>query len=288
LKVCIIGLGLIGGSLGLALRAGRLTERIVGYDRNADDLALALERGAIDEVAADAAAAVRDADLVVLATPVLAVRGLLTTIAPHLALGAVVTDVASTKSQVLDWASLSLPKNVTFVGGHPMAGSEKSGMAAARPNLFRGAVYCVTPSQGASELAVQLVERLATGVGARPLRIDALAHDAAVAGISHVPFLAATALVRCTTHDPRWRTWSEIAATGYRDATRLASGDPAMYRDICLTNAAAVEPMLRELAAQLNEMADHLADPSYLDELFVDARDRRDAWMNGQARFRLP
>jgi prephenate dehydrogenase len=288
LKVCIIGLGLIGGSLGLALRAGRLTERIVGYDRNTADLALALERGAIDELAGDAADAVKGADLVILATPVLAVRGLLATIAPVLASRTVVTDVASTKSQVLAWAAEYLPPGVAFIGGHPMAGSEKSGMAAARPNLLRGAVYCITPSPGVSEAATAVVEGLAVGVGARPLRIEAGAHDAAVAGISHMPFLAATALVHQTTHDVRWESWSQIAATGYRDATRLASGDPAMYRDICLTNGAAIGPMLRALAVQLNEMADNLDDRTYLEELFVDARERRDAWLSGQARFRLP
>lgn len=288
MKLALLGLGLIGGSLGLAVRAGRLAERVVGYDRSAGDLALAVERGAIDEAATDPAAAVRGADLVVLATPVMAVRGLLEAIAPALAPGAVVTDVASTKAAVLGWAAETLPPGVCFVGGHPMAGSEKSGMAAARPGLFRGAVYCITPSADAPDAAIDAVERLAAGVGARPLRIDAERHDTAVAAVSHVPFLAATALVRLTARDERWGTWSQVASTGYRDATRLASGDPAMYRDICLTNGGAIAPLLRALAAELDALADGLDDAAALDRVFTDARTRRDAWMAERASFWLP
>jgi prephenate dehydrogenase len=283
--VGLIGLGLIGGSLGMALRAAGLATRVVGHDRNPSDLALAQERGAIDAQAASAADAARDADLVVLATPVLAMQGLLHEIAPVLKPGAVVTDLASTKAAVTGWAAEA---GVTFVGGHPMAGSEKSGMAAARLNLLRGAVYIVTAGPDIPPDAVALVEQVARGIGARPLRMAPEEHDQAVAAVSHVPFLASTALVRNSTHDERWPAWAPIAATGYRDATRLASGDPAMYRDICLTNAGAIAPMLRALAEEITRIADGLDDRAYLEALFTDARDRRDAWVQGQGSFRLP
>ncbi|MDB5097669.1 MAG: prephenate dehydrogenase [Cyanobacteria bacterium RYN_339] len=285
MNVGLIGLGLIGGSLGLALRAAGLATRVVGYDRSAADLKLAVERGAIDRAAGSAAEAVADADLVVLATPVLAMQGLLAELAPVLKPGAVVTDLASTKAAVTGWAAEA---GITFVGGHPMAGSEKSGMAAARLNLLRGAVYIITASPDTPVSAVDLVERLARGIGARPLRMAPEAHDRAVAAVSHVPFLASTAIVRVTTHAEEWDGWAPIASTGYRDATRLASGDPAMYRDICLTNGAAIAPMLRDLAQELERIAAGLEDRGLLDELFTDARDRRDAWVQGQGSFRLP
>jgi prephenate dehydrogenase len=284
-NVALIGLGLIGGSLGMALRAAGLATHVAGYDRSTADLALAYERGAIDFMASSAVEAVFSADLVILATPVLAMQGLLAELAPALKAGAVVTDLASTKAAVTGWAREA---GVTFVGGHPMAGSEKSGMAAARLNLLRGAVYIVTAAPDTPPEAVALVEKLARGVGARPLRMDPEAHDQAVAAISHVPFLASTALVEVTTHDARWEQWAAIAATGYRDVTRLASGDPAMYRDICLTNAGAIAPLLRSLAGELERIAGDLEDRAALEALFTDARDRRDAWVHGQASFRLP
>jgi len=284
-NVGIVGLGLIGGSLGMALRAAGLATRVVGFDRSPADLALAQQRGAIDHQASSLADLAAEADLVVLATPVLAMQGILRELAPVLKPSAVVTDLASTKAAVTGWAA---EVGVTFVGGHPMAGSEKSGMAAAGLNLLRGAVYIITASPGTPAEAIAQVERLARGVGARPLRMDAVDHDRAVAAVSHVPFLASTALVRTTTHDPAWDVWGEIAATGYRDVTRLASGDPAMYRDICLTNAAAIAPLLRGLARQLDEMADGLEDRPYLEGLFQDARERRDAWLQGHTSFRLP
>lgn len=288
MKTALVGLGLIGGSLGLALRAGRLVGELVGYDRNQPDLALALERGAIDRAAASAQEAVSGAELVILATPVMAIEELLGAIAAHLSPGALVTDVASTKALVLDWAERSMPPGVAFVGGHPMAGSERSGMAAARANLFRGAVYCVTPGASATEAQVACIERLAAGVGALPLRVQAAEHDAAVAAVSHLPFLTSTALVSLTAADPRWALWGEIAATGYRDVTRLASGDPTMYRDICLTNAEQIAPLLRGLAEKLLAIADQLDDRTALERLFTTARAQRDSWLQAHARFQLP
>lgn len=276
-RVALLGLGLVGTSLGLALRERRPGLDVVGWDRSGESVDLALARGAIGHGARDLASAVEGADLVVLATPAGAFPALFEAIAPRLASGAVVTDVASTKARVSAWAAAA---GLTFVGGHPMAGSERSGGAHARADLFKGAVWCVTPTSDADPAAIAAVEELALGVGARPLRLDPATHDAYVAAVSHLPFAASAALVALTTSDPRWAEMAPLAATGYRDATRLASGDPDMYRDICGTNQEAIAPLLRSLAFTLETLADRLDDPQALEAFFTRARDAREAWLS--------
>ncbi len=285
MRLAILGLGLIGGSLGLALRAAQPTLEIVGWDRDWASCGLALERGAITLAAVTPAEAVATADLVVLATPIGVVRELLAAIAPAVRAGAVVTDVASTKAQVIAWAAEA---GVPFVGGHPMAGSEKTGMTHARVNLFRGATWCVTPDGASPPGGAETVEEVARLVGARPLRLEPAEHDAYVAAISHLPFATAAALVALTTADPRWPSMAELAATGYRDVTRLASGSPTMYRDISTTNAGAIAPLLRGLAARLTTLADELDDPAKVEAFFKGAREAREAWLASHERFRLP
>lgn len=285
MRVALLGLGLIGGSLGLALRVARPDLDVVGWDREPASAALAAERAAVTALAATPAEAVAGADLVVLCAPVGALEGLLAAIAPALAPGAVVTDVASTKGQVVAWAAEA---GVPFVGGHPMAGSEKSGMAHARVNLFRGALWLLTPGPGSPPGGLARVEELARLVGARPLVLEPAVHDAYVAAVSHLPFVASAALVDVTTSDPRWPEMAPIAATGYRDATRLASGSPAMYRDICQTNAAAIAPLLRQLAARLERLAGDLEDPAEAEAFFTSTREAREAWLASHERFRLP
>lgn len=285
MRLAILGLGLIGGSLGLALRAAQPTLEIVGWDRDGAAAGLALERGAITLAVATPAEAVAAADLVVLAAPIGVLRELLGAIAPALPPAAVVTDVASTKAQVVAWAAEA---GVPFVGGHPMAGTEKSGMTHARVNLFRGATWCVTPDDASPAGGVEAVEAIARLAGARPLRLAPGDHDAYVAAISHLPFATAAALVALTTADPRWPAMAELAATGYRDVTRLASGSPAMYRDISTTNAGAIAPLLRGLAARLTSLAEELDDPARVEAFFTDAREAREAWLASHERFRLP
>ena len=273
MRIALLGLGLIGGALGLALRVARPGLAVTGWDR---------EPAA---VAASPAEAVAGAELVVIGTPVGAIRALLAAVAPALAADAVVTDVASTKGQVVAWAAEA---RVPFVGGHPMAGSEKSGMAHARVNLFRGATWCVTAGPTTPPGGVAAVEAIARLVGARPLQVTPADHDAYVAAVSHLPFLASAALVELTAGDPRWPEMAAFAATGYRDATRLASGSPAMYRDICQTNAAAIAPLLRRLAERFATLADEIEDPTQAEAFFTTARDAREAWLAGHERFRLP
>ncbi len=283
----IIGMGLIGGSLGLALSGGGKWN-VVGYSQRRESAELALGRGAINRVETDLGAAVRGADMVILATPIMAMKGVMRQMAPHLRPGAVVTDTASTKARVLEWARECLPASVSFVGGHPMAGKESWGIEAAEAALFQGAVYCLVPASGTEPEAVERVVGLVDQVGARPLFLEAGEHDRLVAGISHLPLLVSAALVSATTGSPSWPQMAELAATGYRDVTRLASGRPEMSRDICLSNREAVLAWLGKFIEELHGF-EHLLGEGYgdgdgggegeLKEAFSRVREAREGWL---------
>lgn len=218
-------------------------------------------------------------DLIVLATPIGVLPEIMQGIAPHLPPGVVVTDVASTKGQVMRWAAAYLP-GVSFVGGHPMAGREKTGLEAAQAELFQGATYCIVAPPGTPPQAVEGVRDMALAVGSTPVMLEAAEHDHLVAGISHLPLLMAVALVRAAAADPAWPTLQRLASTGFRDTTRLASGSPEMGRDICLTNRQAIAGWLdrfsRELAA-LRAMVER-GDTS-LEEALREARALRERWL---------
>ncbi|MBI2938859.1 MAG: prephenate dehydrogenase/arogenate dehydrogenase family protein [Chloroflexi bacterium] len=289
LRVTIIGLGLIGGSIGLALRQGKADAEIAGHTRNFDRARLAQKRGAIDRAEWNLPAAVERADLVVVATPAAAVREVFAHIAPHLRAGAVVTDVASTKQQVLAWAEELLPPSVSFVGGHPMAGKEQAGIEAADAALFQGCVYCVLPGRGASDEAVNLVLKLVEAVGGRPYFLDPAEHDSYVAAISHLPFLLSATLVNAVATSPAWRDLSRLAAGGFRDVTRLASGDPVMHRDICATNRESIRRWVEQFRRELDRMAGLIAaDEAGLEAAFDQAKKRRDEWLAERQRAQLP
>lgn len=280
-RIAIIGLGLMGGSLGLALKAHLGDEvQVTGYNRSPNAMAEALRRGAIDTAAASPEEAIKDADAVVIATPILAIRDMMQRIAPHLASGALVTDVGSTKAQVVRWAGAILPPGVIFIGGHPMAGKETSGIAGAEAQMLVGATYCLTPTAGTPKEAVARLVRWVERIGAVPLIIDAGEHDHIVAGISHLPLLAAAALVSATVRDPQWEKLSRLAASGYRDTTRLASTHPAMSRDICLTNGEAILEWLDSYIARLQDYRRLVAQGSgeLYDEL-VWVRQERGRWL---------
>ena len=280
-NVAILGLGLIGGSLGLALKdgpTGRLlgdpVPSIAGWDQDPSARRLARDRGAIDRAYDNPVAAVAGADLVIVAVPVLAAREVLHAIAPALGPETVVTDVASTKATVCAWARELMPGS--FIGGHPMAGSERSGVGNARADLFAGATYCLTPLPSTTDTTLETATALVRAVGARPYVLDPELHDRAVAAISHLPFLLSTLLVETTSATPEWRIFRTLAATGFRDVSRLASGDPRMHRDICLTNAAEIRSWLGEAARTLETLAAELDDEQALLERFEHAKRIRD------------
>jgi prephenate dehydrogenase len=287
INITIIGMGMIGASLGMAIRDANQKEAllgptvITGYDQNRRAAGEARGRLAIDREARSLEEALRDAQLVIAAVPVQSMRDLFGQIAPLLPNGAVITDVASTKTQVLAWARELLPATVEFIGGHPMAGTERSGAAAADPNLFKGAIYCLTPSPRARQTAINLVETMVAQIHAKVYYIDAAEHDAYVAGISHLPFMLSTALADLVSQSPGWKEMAALAATGFRDISRLASGDPAMHRDICMTNRDALARWLEQTAQWLLDARDLIEEgqDDQLLDLFTRARAAREAWL---------
>jgi prephenate dehydrogenase len=279
-RVALLGLGLMGGSLGLALRERDLAEQVAGYDAREGAVARARERGAIDEASASLEAAVRGADLVVLATPVLAMAALFEALAPSVEAGAVVTDLGSTKWSVCEWADGLLPHPEHFVGGHPMAGREQSGIEAAESGLFEGSTWCLTPTARTNPEATARVAGLVTRLGAVPHLLDPQTHDRLVAGVSHLPIVAAAALVRSLAETADWDAMSALAAGGFRDATRVASGDPVMARDICLSNAGQLVGRLDAYIRELQRLRAHIAAAdSAIERDFADARSAREAWL---------
>jgi prephenate dehydrogenase len=280
-RVAIIGLGLIGGSIGLALHKAKAAQQVVGYDLAKGSSNQARRIGAIDQPYNALADAVRGAELVILATPVGAMRSLLQEVASSVTPGAVVTDVASTKSQVISWAEEYLPSSVAFVGGHPMTGKEVSGVQAADASLFQGRIYCLTPTARTPSIAITKVSALIEALGARARFLEPVEHDGQVAGVSHLPFIASIAIMNTVAEGTAWVDASMLAAGGFRDITRLAAGNPEMYRDICLTNSNSLIRWLNEYIMTLSALRDRVAahDRS-LDETFARAQQLRLEWQS--------
>ncbi|MBI3891129.1 MAG: prephenate dehydrogenase/arogenate dehydrogenase family protein [Candidatus Wallbacteria bacterium] len=259
-KITILGMGLIGTSIALALRRGKMGDvRLVGHDKEPTASATAAKRGAIDTVEYNIGKAVEGADMVIVATPVKAIKEILEQIAPQLADDCIVTDTGSTKQQVLKWAADILPRRVHFVGGHPMAGKEQSGPEAAGATLFDNAIWCIIPGR-AAPWAVQAVVTMIEQTGAKPFFIDAGEHDSFVAAVSHLPLTLSSVLVSATTKSPAWHEMARLAAGGYRDVSRLASGDPEMNRDILLTNASEIAGWVDRAIADLVQLRGYLRE----------------------------
>lgn len=285
MRVAIIGLGLMGGSLGLALRAdavsGRLAGVVVGYDSSPEMAARAVARGALDHACASLAEAARDADLLVIATPTLAAEAVLRALVGNLAPGAVVTDLCSVKAPLVALAeSLGPPVAPHFVGGHPMAGSERAGIEAATADLYRGARWALTPTPATDPDALARVRALVAALGAAPVEMDAQAHDTAVAGVSHLPLAIAVALTGALAEADDWPAMAALAAGGYRDATRVAAGDPIMGRDMLLANREALLARLDAFSVALATLRDALArgDATEIEATLRSARAARLAW----------
>jgi len=280
--VTVIGLGLIGGSIGLALRRGRKSKwEIVGHSRRPETIARALSLGAIERGETNLKDAIERAELVIIATPVLTVKAIFSRIAPHLPSGCIVTDTGSTKVQAMKWAEDMLPPTVNFIGGHPMAGRETYGIQAAKADLFRRCTYCLTPSEKASPESIDTVVDMAKKLGAMPFFIDAQEHDNLVAGISHLPMLLSAALVSLTTRNPSWSKMSKLAASGYHDLTRLASGSPEVNSHICLSNPEAIINWIDEFSRELDRYRQLVAlGDKHLEQALTEANKARQEWLN--------
>jgi prephenate dehydrogenase len=280
-RLAIIGLGLIGGSIGLALKQANWRQaEVVGYVRRREVGSLALKLGAVDRVESTISETVKGANVVVIATPILTIKDIFLQITPDLSDDAIVTDTASTKLQIIRWAEELLPPEVNFVGGHPMAGKETSGISVATADLFHNCTYCLTPAPRIKSAAVQTVKEMAKELGAIPLTIGAQEHDRLVAGISHLPLLLSVALVSATTKDPSWQQMSRLAASGYRDLTRLASGSPEVNADICLSNSAAIVSWIDTFSEELKRLRKLVAGESIeIEKALALANEARQKWL---------
>ena len=264
-RVVVAGVGLIGGSMALGLRERGLARRIVGLDLNPDALREAEALGVVDEVRSRPGEWLREADLVILAAPMRSLAPLAAELAPFLDPAALVTDVGSVKSGIA--AELQALGVRHFVPGHPMAGSERGGVTHARAALLENAVWVLTPTEFTPLTALTRVRSLVEALGAAPVVMPPEAHDQLVATISHLPYLASLALTHMVARDERL---SLLAAGGFRDLTRVASGDPLMSRDMVVENRAALRDALGRFRTQLERLEADLDDP---DELLAAARE---------------
>ncbi|MFM8469565.1 MAG: prephenate dehydrogenase [Limisphaerales bacterium] len=281
-KVTLVGVGLLGGSLGLALKQRRLAARVEGYVRRDASVAECERLGVVDRATTDLASAVKDADLVVLCTPIAQMRALSEKCAPVLKAGALVTDVGSVKGVVVaELEPLFAKAGAQFVGSHPMAGAEKTGPAAARADLFEKAVCVVTPGAKTPVKAVKAMEELWASVGGRPLRLSPDQHDSLVARSSHLPHVVAAELANYVLSPAHPKEQPALCATGFRDTTRIASGSPEMWRDIALANRKHLARALGVFVEDLQEFQRALeaGDAKAMDEFFETAKHRRDQWI---------
>ena len=230
-KVTIIGVGLIGGSLGMAIKKKSLAREVVGLSQRHATLVTALKNEAIDHGYHDVRKAVTNADLVILATPVSIVIGMISLIAPYLKRNCIVTDVGSSKTHIVEAAQKQLKNASCFVGSHPLVGSEKKGVQFAEADLFQGALCMMTPTDSTSRMARDRIKRLWTALGSHIKFISPMEHDRILAFISHLPHVVAYALMEAVPADTL-----EFAAKGFKDTTRIASSTPQMWSDICVSN----------------------------------------------------
>lgn len=275
-KVALIGLGLIAGSMAHAMREQGLAERISGHARSAATRETAAEIGLVDEVTETAAEAVRDADLVVLAVPVGAMAEVAAEIAPHLAPGAILTDVGSVKQAVIDAVAPHVPPGVHFIPGHPLAGTEHSGPRSGFATLFRNRWWLLTPLPDTDPAALDRLESLIRAMGANVDTMEPPHHDLVLAVTSHAPHLIAYTMVGVADHLRRV-TESEVirySAAGFRDFTRIAASDPTMWRDVFLHNKEATLDILGRFAEELFvlQRAIRMGDGQHLHDYFTRTR----------------
>ena len=284
--IAIVGTGLIGPSLALAIKQSNLQVDVVGTDYDQSARSGAQKSGAFKKVESNLSNAIRGADVVIYATPVLAMREMMEASVNDFEEGCVVTDVGSSKKVVIEWADEILPESVSFVGGHPMAGKELSGPTNADGDLFKGKAYCIIPSVTAEKSAVSSVTTLAESIGAKPFFIGVDEHDSFVAAASHLPFMMSVALMGTASRSANWEDIAQLASSGFASLSRLASGDPIMHRDICVSNpkpiVAWMDAYIREMYDLRNMLANENGpDPEAVHQVFVDAMEARARWQAG-------
>ena len=299
-RITIVGLGFIGGSVGLALHQSEADFEIVGHDRERGTANRAKKIGAVDKTNWNLISACEEADLIVIAIPVGAIKSTLEAISPYLRPGCLVTDTASIKSPVVEWAGEILPETVHFVGGDPIVGGGgptlqqgqdaalgdrlPAGIDAARADLFSGAVYCLTPAAGANPEAVQLASDFVYRLGAKPYFLDPLEHDGLVAGVDHLPFVLSTTLMGVTTESASWREMRKLAGGAFENATRFVSSDPTTYRDVCLVSGEHIARWIDSCVEKMGELKEAILteDAEELERIFDEAMTDRMRWLKAR------
>lgn len=265
--VAVVGLGLMGASFALALKKARPDTVVVGADPNPLVVRKALERGIVESANTDLSP-VEIADVIVVGAPIGALREVFAQLAAR-APGRIVTDMASTKASVMEWAAA---EGIDLVGGHPMCGKEASGIDAAEASLFEGAPWVLTRDD-------PTVADLVSAAGAHAIVLDAIDHDRLVAGVSHAAFLLSVGYVLALSRRKDWAEASRLAAGGFRDMSRLAAGDPDLYAGVVRTNRANVLELLGEIGREIARLQRHVeADDPRLIELFEEAHAVRERW----------
>ncbi|WP_240375581.1 prephenate dehydrogenase [Bacillus piscicola] len=278
-KICIIGMGLIGGSIALSIKREH-TAHITGVDINEEQLKLACSLGVIDECAMDMEAGIQDADLIILAAPVTKTESLIEEMSGlPLKKGAIITDVGSTKTKIFEKAKQLSEQEVTFIGGHPMAGSHKSGVESARAHLFENAFYILTPSEQANANKIIQLQNWLKGTKARFIEMKPEQHDKLAGLISHLPHIVAAGLVQQVRDvEKEDELVSRLAAGGFRDITRIASASPIMWRDVLLHNKNTILSLLRQFKLEIGRVEEMLdaENGEKIFEYFATAKAFRD------------
>jgi len=278
-KLCIIGVGLIGGSVARALRESNSVDSIVGAGRNQANLQRAEALGVIDAYTTDIGKAVEGADLVLVAVPLGAMQSVFEQIKPHLSKKTIVTDVGSAKQSVIAAAQQNLDELFPrFVPGHPIAGTEKSGVEASFAELFQHRRVILTPAETTDQSALKTIESLWLACGAQVMKMDAVHHDAVLAATSHLPHMLAYALVDTLARMDDSQEIFDYAAGGFRDFTRIASSDPVMWHDICLANREQLVKVIRAFSDDLHRLCDAMeqGDSAFIKTTFTRAKKARD------------
>lgn len=283
-KIAVIGVGLIGGSLALALKEAGVVEMVSGWDADHDNLQLAGQLGVIDVVAANVASAVRGAELVILAVPVGSMLAAAQAVLPAMDGGAILTDTGSVKQRVVEVLEpLAQQAGVHFVAGHPISGTERSGAAAAFAELYQGKRCILTPTAATDKAALAKVERVWQAVGSEVVLMDMVKHDRILAAISHLPHMIAYSLVNSVSAYDRYpENILKYSAGGFRDFTRIASSDPVMWRDVALSNRESLLEMIAQFEQFLSELKRDIqnSDAERLFEFFLRSKISRDAMLH--------
>lgn len=283
-KVALVGIGLLGGSIGLALKQRRLADFVSGYVRRAASVSECLTLGLADHVTTNANEAVADADLVILCTPISQMVPLATSFAPFLKKGALLTDVGSVKNGVVEALEpLATRAHASFVGSHPMAGAEKTGPRSARADLLENAVCVVTRTARTNPEAFRMVESFWSSLGMKLMQLSPDRHDDLVSRSSHLPHVVAAELANYVLSPALPPEQAALCATGFRDCTRVASGSPEMWRDIAIENRVNLVKVLGVFIEDLQEfqIALQRGDQKSVEEFFSSAKRRRDDWISG-------